>query len=182
MTPHGCVALHTARLLLRPMSCDDEDLYCSLYRDARVMRQVGRVLSPARAARAFAMALAGASARPPRSHYWTIRTRASDEACGLLALVRDHADAGSAELGVLLSPGAQARGHASESIARVAGHAFSELGVQRLWTRHRDDHGAAHGLMCRLGFAPLATDGSAQPAMRRWVLCAAGFAGATSAA
>jgi [ribosomal protein S5]-alanine N-acetyltransferase len=173
--------LRAARLLLTPMSGEDAGLYCSLYGDARVMRQVGRVLAPARAAHAFALALAQARIQPPRAYYWTVRTYGDEDACGLVALVRDPADADSAELGVLLHPDAQGRGHASEAITCVAAHAFAELAMQRLWTRHRRCHHAAHGLMHRLGFVPIPDGAAVPPVLRRWALCAAAFAGGTSA-
>jgi [ribosomal protein S5]-alanine N-acetyltransferase len=145
------------------------------------MREVGRVLVPSRAARAFALALAQARSQPPRAYYWTVRTCGAEDACGLVALVLDPADADSAELGVLLRPDAQRQGHASEAITCVAAHAFAELALQRLWTRHRRGHCAAHGLMHRLGFVPMPDGAAVPPAVRRWALCAAGFAGGTSA-
>jgi RimJ/RimL family protein N-acetyltransferase len=90
-------------------------------------------------------------------------THAQEGALGVAAL---SGDADGAEIGVMLLPHAQGRGHAVECIQRLVLHAFEELGLPRVFTRHADAHTRALGLMRKLGFAPVPPTGSGEPACR----------------
>lgn len=160
-------ALHTPRLLLRPMAEADAALYVRLYGDAGVMRLVAAPLSPEAAQRAFGLALAQARATPPRACYWICHARDRREDAGLLALLHDRARPGLAEVGILLLAEAQGQGYATEAIAALADHAFAGPGLQRLWTRHARDNQAVTGLMQALGFH---ADAAARDGESRWSL------------
>lgn len=161
--------LNTPRLHLRPLAQSDERLYCSLYTDPEVMRHVADPLAPAAARRAFAVVLKQLAADPPQSRYWVLRRRDDGGDIGLMACVPDCNDAGSAEVGVVLTRPAACRGHAAEAIAALADAVFSHSAQRRLWTRHARGNGPAAGLMRKLGFAPLEEAGGA-PGPLRWQL------------
>lgn len=161
--------LYTPRLHLRPLEPSDEDLYCRLYTDHRVMRHVAPPLSREAALRAFGLVLRRQVIEPPRSRCWILVSREGGDALGLMAWLPDPDDPGSAEVGVLLAARAQGRGHATEAIAALADVVFAATAQRRLWTRHAPDNGLAAGLMRKLGFEPVpeAVDG---PAPLRWQL------------
>ncbi|GAA4867701.1 GNAT family N-acetyltransferase [Luteimonas vadosa] len=137
---------------LRPMARSDEDLYCRLYSDPRVMAHIGAPLPPEAARKAFGLALSQDAATPPLVRYWIACEDSSTRGCGLLALRFDRNRSGSAEMGILLEPSVQGRGHASMALAVLAEHAFASFPLERLWTRHRDENRVVVRLMEALGF------------------------------
>jgi len=160
--------LYTPRLHLRPLAQGDEQLYCSLYTDAEVMRHVSAPLAPEAAERAFRAVLRQLAAEPPQSRYWILAPREGGAELGLMACVPDRDEAGSAEVGLLLVVPAQCRGYAAESIAALAEEVFAAPPLQRLWTRHASDNAAATGLMRKLGFQRM--EDTTGPAPVRWQL------------
>lgn len=161
--------LQTRSLRLRPLTEADEPFYCRLYTDAAVMTRVGTPLTQEAAQGAFMRVLRQVAATPPRSHNWMLHAQTADAPLGMMALVPDRDDPASAEVGVLLLPDAQGRGHATEAIAALADSVFAVPGLQRVWTRHASGHAAAVGLMRRLGFVA-EPDTSVAGAQSRWQL------------
>ena len=149
MTPAAADALATARLRLRPLGAGDADFYRALYTDAALLRDIAPALDDAGARRSFAAALRDAAATRPARRRWVIVEAAGGAEVGLLGLV-------GAEVGALVVADRQGRGYAAEAIAALARHAFADLGLRRLHTRHAPTNAAAAGLMRKLGFAPLA--------------------------
>jgi RimJ/RimL family protein N-acetyltransferase len=141
----------TTRLHLRPLGPGDEAFYRTLYTDADLLRDIAPALDDAAIARSFAAALRDAAAAEPRRRRWVIVEGGRD--IGLLGLL---GGGGEAEIGALVLADRQGRGIAAEAIAALARHAFTDLGVRRLHTRHAPTNAAAAGLMRKLGFAALA--------------------------
>lgn len=149
--------LNGPRLCLRPLHAGDEALYCAVYGDAELMRQIAAPLTAAAARRAFAAALRANAAGNPHTAYWVLFEREQRTDVGLLGLL--GAPRGiDAEVGAMILPGCQGRGHAAEAIAELADFAFTQLPLMRLHTRHAAANGAAIGLMHKLGFVPIASD------------------------
>lgn len=159
----------TRRLRLHPLGAGDRALYLRLYGDPATMREVGTALAPAAAARAFDAVLATLAIDPPGAAYWVLRD-AAGEGFGLMALVFDAARA-SAELGLLLPPSRQDRGYASEAIGGLLPRLRAFPGLASVWTRHREGHHGAAGLMRRTGFV---ADGN-RDGYARWRLDRAGW-------
>lgn len=160
------VLLIGSRLSLQPLAREHEALYLGLYGDPETMARILAPLDAAAARRAFQRELAEAEKKPAQRATWAICGQPDGEAFGLIGLVMDG-DAG-AEVGVVLAPEHQGRGHASEAISLLASHAFLAMGLRRLHTRHADGHGLARGLMLRLGFRE--TDTGPPPHPIRWHL------------
>ncbi len=153
-------------LLLRPLGRQDQSLYTGLYGHPDTMGRIMPALDAPRARRAFeAQLLELAGARPARLT-WTLAEKPDGQPFGLLGLVRDAN--GGAEIGVVLPPGRQGKGHATEAIATVADHVFQDPGFSCLYTRHASGHEPAAALMRRLGFEP--APGGAPPHPVRWML------------
>jgi RimJ/RimL family protein N-acetyltransferase len=144
--------LETPRLRLRPLGPTDAGFYRTLYTDAALLRDIAPALDDAGAARSFAAALRDAAAPAPTRRRWVIVEADTGDEVGLLGLI-------GAEVGALVIAGRQGRGYAAEAIAALAHHAFADLGIPRLHTRHAPANAAAAGLMRKLGFAALAPEG-----------------------
>lgn len=155
-----------SQLVLRPLGDQDQSLYLALYGDAETMARAMPALDAASALRAFRRERRAQGEAGTRRMAWTLSEKCDGSAFGLLGLVLD--DAGGAEVGVVLPPARQGRGHATEAIALVAQHAFQTLALESLYTRHAEGHGPARGLMLRLGFEPAAIGTPPHPV--RWTL------------
>lgn len=175
----GAGALRAGVIDLVPIGVGHGAFYAALYMDPDVMHHVGPPLTAAAASRAFTRVLAQTGAAPPRAHYWIARD-ATGVPCGLVALVRDRDAPASAELGMMLLPRVRGQGHGLASIRCIARHAFAELDVQRLWTRHHRDNTAATRLMVASRFRrePVTAGGP----RRSWVLTRGDDAGSEPAA
>lgn len=156
------------RLVLRPLAASDEAVYCAVYTDAELMREVAAPLTLAQAQRAFAAALAANASDTSHSAYWVLVERQSAVGIGILGLV-GRAASDAAEVGAMILPGWHSRGFAAEAIAALADHAFASLSLNRLHTRHAAGNAAAAGLMNKLGFV-LTTIAAAGAHACRWEL------------
>jgi len=154
----------SARLRLRPLAAGDAGFYRALYTDAALLRDIAPPLDDAAVARSFAAALRDAMAARPARRRWVIVESATGADVGLLGLL---AGDDGAEVGALVTTDHQGRGYAAEAIAALARHAFADLGVRRLHTRHAPANAAAAGLMRKCGFAQLPLDANGQV---RWEL------------
>lgn len=164
MTPE----LQGPRLRLRPLAPADRAFWCAAYTDPALMRQVGPPLAPAAAARSFRAAVAANGGAEPAIAYWVVHLGLADADIGLLGLT-GRSESGEAEVGALILPPWQARGHAAEAITLLARHAFGVTPLLRLRTRHAGDNPGAAGLMRKLGFTRIAADDTA-PLGHRWEL------------
>jgi len=155
-----------ASIRLRPLATGDAALYAALYGDAETMRHVGPRLDADACGRSFAAALRANAATPPSARTRVVCDSSDDRGFGLAGLRWDGQ--GGAELGVVLPPSRQGRGHASATIRAICGPAFADYGLQRLHTRHDPGHALAAGLMATLGFTCTDAGGDGRP--RRWQL------------
>lgn len=158
--------LSGSRLVLRPLGDADQSLYVSLYGDDETMARIMPGLDTASAVRAFRNELGSPGQDWRRRLTWTLSETQGSRAFGLLGLVLDGT--GGAEVGVVLPPGHQGQGYATEAISLVARHAFDTLALDLLYTRHAEGHAPARGLMLRLGFAT--TPAGPPPHPARWTL------------
>jgi RimJ/RimL family protein N-acetyltransferase len=83
-------------------------------------------------------------------HHWAL-TADGDACLGRMSLFIQRA--GVAEVGVIVRRAAQGGGLAGEALEHVAGHAFGDLGVHRLWADVDPDNAASLRLFERHGFA-----------------------------
>ena len=135
---------------MRPLGEGDEALYCRLYTDPALMRNIAAPMSSEAAKRSF-----GAACRQQSPHIqrWIVHERAGGNEIGMLALVRHH---GLAEVGVMLLEGWDGRGFATESMAALVDRVFS-LGLLPSLYAHQSvgDNPPVRRLMLKLGFTPL---------------------------
>jgi RimJ/RimL family protein N-acetyltransferase len=166
------------------LTAEDEALYCALYTDPVVMRQIGAPLSSQSARDAFSRVVRQMQADPPRSRYWAVTRRGKDcsdgDPLGFIALIPDRDREASAEIGILLRPEARGLGVGGEAVAALVDHVFSTTDITQLWTRHAAAHAGAAGIMRQLGFDPMPAD-PANPDRASWVLLREAWRGRKSA-
>jgi RimJ/RimL family protein N-acetyltransferase len=165
--------LETARLRLRPFVAADEALYCGLYTDAAVMREIGAPLAWDVAAQAFRRACEHNAKATPGHRFWAIDAKAADgatpvHAIGLAALLRSG---DRAELGVMLRHGWWNRGISSEAFVPLIDHAFIGMGLAQVYAQRPDgDHARIiDRLLGPFGFVRT-PDRPPAPGVARWEL------------
>jgi RimJ/RimL family protein N-acetyltransferase len=146
-------AFDTPRLHLRPLHEGDEALYCALYTDPELMRNIAPPLSDEAAQRSFRTACRQQLPQPRR---WIIHEKQGNHEIGLLGLVPED---GTAEIGVMLLAGWDGQGFATESMAGMVDRVFSMRSFPRLCARQAiADNPPVNRLMLKLGFQPLLPD------------------------
>ena len=143
--------LETPRLRLRPMEAGDEAMFCRLYTDPDVMRQILPPLSAEAAAQSFRRACGHNAKDRPGHRFWAIDDKASQQAIGMAALLRKH---DCAELGVMLLNGWWHQGISSEAFVPLIDHAFLRMGLGLIYAERPDDGHAQiiDRLLDRFGF------------------------------
>ncbi|MFY2763198.1 GNAT family N-acetyltransferase [Arenimonas sp. MALMAid1274] len=152
MTP----TLHTPAFLLRPLAACDQALYLALYTDPDVMRNIAPAQDPDAARRDFQSTLRAVALPGTRRHFWILVEPGEEAGVGLIGIVRDTA--GGCDLGIVMLSACQGRSYAAHAIAAVADHAFQDLGLALIRTRHTTANRRTEGLMHKLGFLPDAAE------------------------
>lgn len=165
--------LETARLRLRPLVAADQALYCGLYTDAAVMREIGPPLAADAAAEAFRAACRHNAKDTPGHRFWAIDAKAADGVptavgIGMAALLRSG---DRAELGVMLRHGWWQLGISSEAFVPLIDHAFLGMALALVYAQRPDgDHARIiDRLLGRFGFVRT-PDTAPGPAVCRWEL------------
>lgn len=78
------------------------------------------------------------------------RPAAPDDALGWVVLI--DRKPGVAEIGYIIRPDAQRRGHVSEAVARVLDHGFDALGLRRIYADTDPDNAGSIAVLTKLGF------------------------------
>ena len=162
--------LETPRLQLRPLGPADAALYCSLYSDSELMQKIGPALRAETARRAFEQTLRSQSAAEPLHCHWVLYDRSQAIDVGLIGLVGDPGPATSAEIGILLKPLLQARGHGQEAVTAVTSFAFLQLQLDSVHCRHSPENSGARGVVTRLGWSRVNPAQDAEGTDWRWRL------------
>jgi len=144
----------TARLLIRPLSIEDREFYCSCYTDPLLMQHIGEPLSHEAASQSFKAALRITGKTPIRRYTWAMQEKTTRSNIGLLALVCDQVQPEpiNAEIGSIVCLHFQNQGFAAEAISALVDVALANTSLSTLSTRHISQNGAAYGLMEKLGF------------------------------
>lgn len=141
--------LQTQRLHLRPVDEGDKTLYCRVFMDAELMRQIGRPLTQESAEGSFHKVLEVAADSPNKALLWIMSKRNTAEAAGLAAVL-DYQ--GMPEIGAMVFKEYQGEGFAFEALSRVRDICFENHGFQALFGRQLPSNRRSIGLMEKLGF------------------------------
>ncbi|OLF80766.1 hypothetical protein AWH62_14395 [Maricaulis sp. W15] len=140
--------LTTNRLLLRRIHQDDALALLPALQDPGTMKYWSRApVENLAEARDY---LAG-STRSATVRCWAMtRPAAPDDALGWVVLI--DRKPGVAEIGYIIRPDAQRRGHVSEAVARVLDHGFDALGLRRIYADTDPDNAGSIAVLTKLGF------------------------------
>jgi RimJ/RimL family protein N-acetyltransferase len=149
MTP----ILRTDRLNLRPLAPRDADTLYAIMSDAEAMRFWD--WPPFRERETVREIVAGqmATMQAGNACYWAVCLKGADAAigtCDLSDIDRHH---GRAEVGFAFERSYWGNGYALEAMTAIAAHAYSAMGLERLWARLHAGNHASRRLLERLGFA-----------------------------
>jgi [ribosomal protein S5]-alanine N-acetyltransferase len=149
-------SLESERFDLRPLTAADAALYVALYTDPAVMRHVTEPMDAESASQAFSKVESLNRRESGSCRTWVVVEKTTGQEIGLLALV---AREGMCEIGALIWPAWHNGGVATEIIRRLMDFAFAEGGCQTVFTRHRVENGGAEGLMRKLDFQRIPSEG-----------------------
>lgn len=105
--------IQTERLLIRPLTVQDEQLYLDLYTSSEVMAFIGPPLQLEQAKNSFQIALRLNAKRPFKRLFLAICVQ--DQPVGLCAVNQWSAETTSAEVGLMLLPCGQGQGYGTEA-------------------------------------------------------------------
>lgn len=145
--------LTTARLRLRPVAEQDEDLFIGLYMDAEIMSRIGPPLSEQKARRAFELTLERGRMHPPRMHCWHITSVDDDQALGIIGLIL-LPKTDLVEIGLLLLPQFHGKGFAPEAMEAVCDFGFNQCDYQAIVGLPWPTHSASLRILQKTGFEP----------------------------
>lgn len=151
---HTGAASH--RLRLRPLQRHDQQLFVALYTDARVMAYTGLQADANTVAGWFTYALRETADK--QLFYWRIEPKGLSAAVGLVALRllqparQQNSGAGSAELGILLSPPYWRQGYAKQALTLLRDSCFATGAVACLSLQHQPANLAMAMLAAGCGF------------------------------
>ena len=149
--------LHTERIRLDPLAEEHTELLVELDSDPEVLRFIwGRALSRDEVVERWLPRRLRADAAARGIGYWA----GFDEGghfLGWWALAIDDEDAGTAELGYRLRRDAWGRGYATEGSRALLEHAFTTLGLPRVWAVTMAVNTPSRRVMERLGMRHVRT-------------------------
>jgi [ribosomal protein S5]-alanine N-acetyltransferase len=144
--------LKTERLLLRQLSCADEEAIFFLRSDEKVNKYIDR---PRPRDREQAMAFItdiNHKIEEGTSIYWAISLKESSKAIGAICLWNFSADKKVAELGYELGPVFQGQGLMNEAVGCVMKYAFEQLGLTTIEAFTHKNNSSSIRLLEKRGF------------------------------
>ncbi len=143
----------TERLLIRPLTKQDRELYISLYCDAKVMRNIAAPLSIGSARKAFDNTLKAMQTLPCKVLTWVIVKKFSNQAIGIQAFnFNDKTNDKSAEIGIMLSTKEQNTGLGKEAVSALLHYGFSRCVLDMVTVLYAKKNLASDKLFSSLNF------------------------------
>ncbi|WP_028766356.1 GNAT family N-acetyltransferase [Shewanella fidelis] len=124
----------TERLSMRLLDERDKDLYCSLYTDPVVMKNISQPLSPAKAEKCFHTTLKLTQKPIPLLFVWVISELDTGELLGIQNISKDKQNTQQAEFGIMLSPKAYRKHIAFESIGALTEYGLRHLKLNKMYS------------------------------------------------
>jgi RimJ/RimL family protein N-acetyltransferase len=129
----------TERLLIRPLSNQDKELYISLYCDAKVMRNIGEAMSHDKAEKAFNNTLKIMKKFQPQIMTWAIVDLTQSKTIGIQGFTWPTTNSPSvdkeraiAEIGIMLLRISNGRLMPEEAIGSLIEYGFSHLPLNQI--------------------------------------------------
>ncbi|TPH15162.1 GNAT family N-acetyltransferase [Litorilituus lipolyticus] len=131
----------TERLLIRPFIPDDEELYCQLFTDEKIMRNSGGVIKLEQTKKNFANSLKAIEKKKKAVLNWAIIEKESLEPIGFQALSwlkpshspkPNKEDINQVEIGIMLLTKANGKQYPEEAMGALMEYAFNYQNIDRI--------------------------------------------------
>lgn len=124
----------TERLSMRLLDERDKDLYCSLYTDPIVMKNITQPLTQSKAEKCFFTTLKLTQKPIPLLFVWVISELKTGEILGIQNISKDKQNTQQAEFGIMLSPNAYRKHIAFESIGALTEYGLRHLKLNKMYS------------------------------------------------
>ena len=151
----------TQRFLNTPLTEQDRELYCQLYCDKEVMKNIAPPLTREQANKGFDITLAQMKLDKPKIMAWMITEKVSNKKIGFQALTwYQHKEAeadpifnthGQPEVGILLSNEVQGKGYALEAMGSLMEYGYRYLSVETIHLYYYQSHRNTISFLKKLG-------------------------------
>ena len=164
---------YTERFLITPLIEQDRDLYCRLYCDKQVMKNIGTPLTLEQANKGFDITLRQMRSGAPKIIVWTIIDKTSNQQIGLQAISwytnkkikLDKNSVPQPEVGIILCTTAQGKGYATEAMGSLIEYSYQYLAVETVNIYYRRTHSNTISFLRKIGSV---MDLSNQPIDSNW--------------
>lgn len=158
----------TERLIIRPLTKQDQALYIALYTNTEVMQNICLPLSEQEADKAFRNTIKIMTRAQPKIITWAIVTSANNETIGILGLTwpkkkqpinpikvkiaSTQKDIKQVELGIIISTKSQGMGVAQEAITALVNYSFNYILLDKVNVFYATKNLASKQLFDKLHF------------------------------
>ena len=150
----------TERLLIRPLAEQDKALYCSLYTDTKIMRNISSPLCQEQAEKAFNLTLKAMEKSQPKLMTWAIVSKEKQQVVGIQALSWKKANAhdknskipNEPEIGIILSREVNGKLYPEEAMGALMEYSYNYLSVKIINAFYAKKNRATHRFVQKLGF------------------------------
>lgn len=150
----------TERLLIRPLAEQDKALYCNLYTDTKIMRNIGAPLCQQQAEKAFNLTLKAMQKNQPKLMAWAIENIEKQKVIGIQALSWQKATAqkktstieSEPEIGIILSREMNGKLYPEEAMGALMEYSYNYLSVKKINAFYAKKNRATHRFVEKLGF------------------------------
>ena len=149
----------TERLLIRPLSKEDRALFINLYTDAKVMRNIGRVMNHDKAEKAFNNTLKIMKKTQPNIMTWAIIDLDENKTIGIQGFTWPTAsdpsadkDRVTADIGIILLRSSNGRLFPEEAMGALMEYGFTYLKLEKINASYASKNLATKRFVKKLGF------------------------------
>jgi RimJ/RimL family protein N-acetyltransferase len=140
----------TERLLIRPLTQQDENFYIGLYTNAKIMRNISPPFTETAAKRAFVNTLLATKKEKPKVMTWAIVRLEDNSVIGLQTLYK--APTKIAEIGIMLTTKANGQQYPEEAMGALMEYAFHYLSIDKINAYYSKKNLATERFIKKLGF------------------------------
>lgn len=144
--------IETQRLILKPLSEDDWELFRELHQSRDVLRYVSDPFTDSGISERFNSRLGEWKKTTKQWLTLTIIDKATKNKIGVTGFYSEWEPYQQAELGFLLSPEFQGKGYGKESIIAVIGYAFNQCHFHKVIATVTEGNSPSFNLLKALGF------------------------------
>ncbi|WDE13859.1 GNAT family N-acetyltransferase [Thalassomonas haliotis] len=149
-------SITTQRLLLRPFSAPDKQLYFNLYMNPEVMRLICPPFNKQQAQEGYQRTLKQIDLKGNKRLSWVIVDKNIEQDLGIIGLSWDQESDDIINTGVILKR--FGKGYGTESLGALAEYSFSHLNVKRITAQLASRNLPSENMLKKLGFHFIESD------------------------